>query len=119
MNNDVISRSALKKYMNDYRWEFCMRGDFAKAIEMVDCAPAVETEPKWISVKDRLPDVGVPVLVAYHNFVDGEVQGDGVAAQLYEPGCWYWWEGSVEDCDSEVRVAITHWMPLPDLPKEE
>ena len=72
----------------------------------------------WISVKDRLPDIGVPVLVAYHNFNDGELQGDGIAAQLYGPACWYWWEGSKEDSDDEVVVEITHWKPLPELPEE-
>ena len=81
--------------------------------------PTIEAGPKWISVKDKLPDVGVPVLVAYHNFIDGEVQGDSVAAQLFQPACWYWWEGSIEDCDNEVRVEITHWMPLPEPPKED
>lgn len=72
----------------------------------------------WISVKDRLPDKGVPVLVAYLNYNNEELQGDGVAAQLYGPECWYWWEGSKEDSDDEVRVKITHWRPLPQLPEE-
>ena len=42
MNGDLISQSALKQYMKDYRWEFVYREDFRKAIEMVDCAPAVD-----------------------------------------------------------------------------
>jgi len=57
---------------------------------------------EWISVKDRLPEIGVEVLI-------------------YEPGCLiqinfrddddYW------DCDGVVS-RITHWMPLPKPPKE-
>lgn len=50
--SDLISRSALKKYMRDYKWEFVYQSDFAKAIEMVDCAPAVDAVPvvhgRWL-----------------------------------------------------------------------
>lgn len=42
MNNDLISRSALKKYMFDCLWEFSRSCDFAKAVEMVERAPAVD-----------------------------------------------------------------------------
>lgn len=41
-NDDLISRSALKKYLRDYRFEFVRNSDFCKAIEMIDCAPTVD-----------------------------------------------------------------------------
>ncbi|MBR2927715.1 MAG: DUF551 domain-containing protein [Oscillospiraceae bacterium] len=72
------------------------------------------TVQEWIPVSERLPEIGVPVLVTYRNFNDGTPQSDGVAAQLFGEGCWYWWEGCAEDCDTEVLVEITHWMPLPE-----
>ena len=77
------------------------------------------TVNRWIPVAERLPKIGVPVLVTYFNAIDGTPQGDGVAVQLFGENCWYWWEGSVEDCDWEVRVEITHWMPLPEPPSDE
>lgn len=36
---DLISRSALLKYLRDYKWEFALGSDFSKAIEMVDVQP--------------------------------------------------------------------------------
>ena len=40
--NDYISKSALKKYLRDYKWEFALGSDFSKAIEMVDAQPTVD-----------------------------------------------------------------------------
>lgn len=64
----------------------------------------------WISVKDRLPDNGQDVLVYLD---DGEETR--VAPCNYANGVWF-------DCVMN-RVAtlhhITHWMPLPEPPKEE
>lgn len=40
--SDYISKSALKKYLRDYKWEFALRSDFSKAIEMVDVQPTVD-----------------------------------------------------------------------------
>ena len=39
---DLIDRIALKRYLRGYRWEFVHREDMPKAIEMIDCAPAVD-----------------------------------------------------------------------------
>lgn len=36
---DLISRSALLKYLRDYKWEFAMGSDFSKAMEMIDAQP--------------------------------------------------------------------------------
>lgn len=70
---------------------------------------------RWIPVMERLPEVGVPVLINYIG-TDGEVYADGVAVWT-ECGC-FWWEGSLADCEEEVAVPITHWMPLPAPPEE-
>lgn len=37
--DDLISRSALMKYLRDYKWEFAMGSDFSKAMEMIDAQP--------------------------------------------------------------------------------
>jgi hypothetical protein len=43
--SDYIIKSALKKYLRDYKWEFALGSDFSKAIEMVDVQPTLdETE---------------------------------------------------------------------------
>lgn len=74
-------------------------------------------ERRWIPVEERLPENGVPVLINYIASDDGKYHPDGTAVWT-DYGC-FWWEGSLEDCDTEVAVPITHWMPLPEPPKEE
>lgn len=70
---------------------------------------------RWIPVTERLPEEGVPVLINYIG-TDGEVHADGVAVWT-ECGC-FWWEGSLADCEKDVAVPITHWMPLPEGAEE-
>ena len=74
-------------------------------------------ERRWIPVEERLPENGVPVLINYIASDDGKYHPDGTAVWT-DYGC-FWWEGSLEDCDTEVAVPITHWMPLPEPPEEE
>ena len=79
----------------------------------IECAKA----PRWVPVTERLPENGVPVLVNYIGSNDGKYHPDATAVWT-DHGC-FWWEGSLEDCDAEVAVPITHWMPLPEAPEEE
>ena len=61
---------------------------------------------EWISVKDRLPEVGVPVLVhegPYNYQVIATINSDGR------------WEDTVE---GYMAIHVTHWMPLPDPPTD-
>lgn len=70
---------------------------------------------EWISVKDKLPEVDVPVLIAYKGYNTGEVHNDGVAA-VDQNGTWGWWDGGY--AEETVVVEVTHWMPLPESPKD-
>lgn len=67
----------------------------------------------WIPVTERLPDVGVDVLVVKDN-------GDKNMAvwRLYKtiPNGQPYWEDEVGD--GLLLKAATHWMPLPEPPKE-
>lgn len=74
-----------------------------------------EKVPQWVSVKDRLPDCAVPVLVTYIGY-DGNRHGDDVATRLDD--WWLWWDGDLRSSDERVTVKITHWMPLPEAPEE-
>ena len=58
---------------------------------------------EWISVKDRLPDTCVCVLVHYDdgNMLVDEIGSDGE------------WIDEDFNCGN-----ITHWMPLPEPPEE-
>ena len=74
-----------------------------------------ERVPQWVSVKDRLPDCAVPVLVTYIGY-DGNRHGDDVATRIDD--WWLWWDGDLRSSDERVTVKITHWMPLPEAPEE-
>ena len=71
------------------------------------------TVQKWIPVSERLPEVGIDVLVIKDN-------GDRNMAvwRLYRtiPNAQPYWEDEVGD--GLVLKAASHWMPLPEPPKE-
>lgn len=46
---DLISRSALLKYLRDYKWEFAMGSDFSKAMEMIDAQPTAYDVEKVVA----------------------------------------------------------------------
>ena len=73
-----------------------------------------ENVPQWISVEDKLPEPGVPVLVNYIG-TDELPHADGVVA--WTDWGALWWEGSLADSEDEVAVPITHWMQLPEAPE--
>lgn len=61
----------------------------------------------WISVKDRLPEEYVAVLIW---------DGDNVCKAEYVTD--YGWGGIPTNMGLD-RSSVTHWMPLPEPPKEE
>jgi len=91
-------------------------------------------EPGWISVKDRMPDENVAVNIVWVN-TDPESYYEDIkdkpftATGVYFRGKWYWWSSVVQDYLAEYGVGftdrmdesiiVTHWLPLPEPPKEE
>jgi len=62
---------------------------------------------RWILVKRRKPPVDVSVLFAHPENVNAHVA-------LYDAsGHWYDWE-----YQRDINYEPTHWMPLPNPPKE-
>lgn len=76
--------------------------EYIKSLTPVHVVPA----PKWISVKERLPEVEANVL-AYIGY------GCIVVCWLTYDG---YWQGPARIFD---KGEVTHWMPLPAAPKEE
>ena len=64
--------------------------------------------PCWIPVSERLPEVDVPVLVIGENCYNQKVV---VVRHLTDFG-WY------DENDDYLMAFVTHWMPLPEPPKE-
>ena len=74
------------------------------------------TVQEWISVKDRLPDlISCNVGTAYSEAVIAWTSGRKAMIAVWDGIDWIapfdYWEAWGEE--------ITHWMPLPELPKGE
>ena len=98
--------------------ELCMMHICGDALAYINQLEARGT--KWISVKDRLPEpstyvlaltapgalsVGQNVIVA--DYIHPKKEEHGVFIMAYTP------------CADQYILPVTHWMPLPETPKEE
>ena len=87
----------------------------------------------WISVKDRLPEELVPVNIVWTNRRPEPYYADikdkpFTATGIYCNGRWWWYSAVCEDYLAEYgesgadsmdkEIEVTHWMPLPEPPKE-
>ena len=67
---------------------------------------------QWISVEDRLPEPEKDVII-----LDKSKRIDIDCLSNDGEGGYFWWKsGYTIWCDDD---EITHWMPIPELPKEE
>lgn len=87
--------------------------DTTIARTLITVAAKAPTVGDWISVKDRLPETRHAVLVytPHHKNI--------WAVSMHEDGNWYIWSpyGRVY-LEPDWHGPITHWMPLPEPPKE-
>lgn len=70
----------------------------------------IQPVPQWISVNDRLPEIGKSVLIYYPKWDGDEIQ----VAKLDSDGMTF-------DICGEFNIgtgAVTHWQPLPEPPKD-
>jgi len=70
--------------------------------DILNAAPTIEV-PRWIPVTERLPERQDMFLVSHYGIV--------TAAWFYTTDRWELPSGFVTD-------AVTHWMPLPQPPKD-
>ena len=77
---------------------------------------------EWISVEERLPEIGLDVL-AYCKAQNADFSDfiDVAARKMYKPTPW----SDEEPVWGTIFIPfgaafeVTHWMPLPEPPKEE
>ena len=80
-----------------------------------DAADAIEellaAVPQWISVEERLPEKHVEVLICTEDYGKNELGFANTAV----------WDGSewIETWNRKESIPyVSHWMPLPESPKE-
>ncbi len=67
---------------------------------------------KWISVKDELPPIDQKVIVWDSEFPDMDSMRMGYYDQDYEASTGW-------RCNEYMDLTVTHWMSLPQPPKED
>ncbi len=99
--NDLISRKALLA-----EYDRVHIGPPGGARKLMEDAPAVR---EWIPVSERLPEDDSDVLAYLRIGEEGRIYPAN-----YAKGMWF-------DCifNTPATDTTTHWMPLPELPKEE
>ena len=120
--DDLISRKALMKKIAHHTVHdsmSCVTFERSTVYEMVKGdmfglvkdAPAVAAMPRWISVEERLPKGNVLAVNDRGTMHIGHVE-------YYKNGGFK--VCICEDYDSSISISnVTHWMPLPEPPKED
>lgn len=68
--------------------------------------------PKWVSVEERLPDDRGDFITKIH--CDN---GDWIEVNTFDYMEKEWWHDAI-DHTVEATKFVTHWMPIPEPPKE-
>ena len=75
-------------------------------IKNMENVPAADIEPRWIPCSERLPREFTRVI--------GYMAWKAMTAIEYQHGRWY----SIDHLEPLPDEAVSHWMPLPQPPKE-
>lgn len=99
---DVVSREDALDAINEVDWETSHeREQMERAIKDL---PSVQPKSSWISVKDRLPNEGIAVLIYCP-----EIKCKFTA--IRDLGAWHYFGGG---CWNVVGWHVSDWMPLPE-----
>lgn len=100
-------------FMKDDSCSYFVEQDIIALIQHLESErdAALAKVPKWISVKERLPDYVAEVLVQVSVHVNGRTQWKKTQIAMFIPPTKSW--EYVAD-----GHEVTHWMPLPNPPKE-
>lgn len=74
---------------------------------------ALREQPRWISVKERLPEINTKVLVRYKHTGEPHKRStafDYLYVSATNPVVFNW---------TQHPCRVTHWMPLPEPPEVE
>ena len=90
---------------------YCWRADrdgFLAGYQAAKDETNLPTSAKWISVKERLPETNELCIV--------NTEWRGIVPATYGNESWIFNEG--QGWSEKALSYVTHWMPLPEAPKE-
>ena len=140
--SELIDRQAVREFIKSYRHSTDV------AFHMEDHLDEIPAASPWHRVEEGLPDDEVPVLAMLHNTYGRNVvlklchighhkrtteeygwqEYEGETEYDEENDCFWipegWWESNYHEDNlnweiDETDGTITHWMPLPEPPKED
>ena len=69
-------------------------------------------QKRWIPIKERLPEnIGLYLVIENH-WLDGS---PGIKIAKWNTADWF----TTDRKSREITPRVTHWMPLPEPPKED
>ena len=135
MESDLISRGKLMDKID--QWANQVKGgihptdrivwDVLEGVtDTIYDEEAIEAEPKWISVKEKLPEAEGNYLVCseFADIRNLKIMTFALNLESVDEYCFAgekrpgWWDFDGETGNYEWS-HVTHWMPLPELPKED
>ena len=110
--SELIEREAVREFIKSYRHSTDVAFDIEKHLD------EIPTASPWHRVEDELPDEVGSYLVYAPTYIGGsssakECKAGVMFARWLKGGHW-----SIEVGYYKRPGCVTHWMPLPEPPKE-
>lgn len=118
--NECVNKSALIEWMRPYlhTGEPIPADVLISDIQMM--SPTLTPPNEWVSMDERLPEKHSEYIVCACDEgepIDERIWGDTVVVCAdYYDGTFTWYDGNTE---YDISDIATHWMPLPEPPKED
>lgn len=109
-----LRKQDILDYFSDINYAY---NDYTKLNTLSDMLDELmEAVPKWISVKDEMPPMYRMVLITGNNSAG---ESFGVIKGSYDGDKAQWYRNDIGQYAKSRGDTVTHWMPLPEPPKED
>lgn len=110
------------KYYNGFNGKAAALEAFEDACVLAADALRTQRNSGWISVKERLPEDNGRYLVFLHEWSNGKFlpkyDDFKIRIMRFTNNGWSFPVCVDKRCEADTNRAISHWMPLPEPPKE-
>ena len=108
-----MTREEALEWFKDRKKMYCLDDKCQQAEDMA--IKALEQEPRWIPVSERLPEERInPITHDYYEYQCTFCSGQLYDVRHYKYGGGHWWHGA-----GQMDDYVIAWMPLPEPYKAE